>query len=305
MERYIYVDVGEGQPVCCRCAPELAIREGDRCVFDCDRVLEIGRVTQIDSGDAQQKPAERPVGQVLRRATLQDQSKADESALMSKMAAKTCAQVVAKQNLAMRLIRVHYTFDRSLLKILFSAEDRLDVRELIKELGRELRTRVVMKQIGVRDEAGMIGGIGTCGRALCCCSWLRQFESINVKMAKSQGLSLNPGAIGGSCGRLKCCLNYEFQQYRELGRGLPDLGSTVQCAECRGVVVERNILGQRLKVRTEDGRVQECAGTEVKELQRRNGRNRKADDENPDDQWAESQPAGEAGARGVRPDDPG
>jgi cell fate regulator YaaT (PSP1 superfamily) len=253
----------------------------------------------------QPRQCQRPQGQVQRRATLQDQARADENALMSKMAAKTCAQIIAKQELAMRLTRVRYTFDRAILKVLFSAEDRLDIRELVKELGRELHARVAMKQIGVRDEAGMIGGMGSCGRALCCCSWLHHFDSINVKMAKTQGLSLNPAAIGGCCGRLKCCLSYEFQQYRELGRELPELGAPVQCPDGRGTLVEKNILSQRVRLRLGGGRVQEYGVADIKELSRNSGKNRKVDDEDPGAEWAEPESAGEAGARGVRPDNAG
>ena len=123
-----------------------------------------------------------------------------------------------------------------------------------------------MKQIGVRDEAGIIGGMGICGRKLCCCTWLRDFESVNVKMAKAQRLSLNPAAISGSCGRLKCCLRYEYEQYKEYGRGMPRQGATVDCPEGRGCVVGRDLLTQRLRVCLENQRVITCEADEATEV---------------------------------------
>jgi len=163
-------------------------------------------------------------------------------------------------------VRVKYSFDRSVLVILFAAEERVDFQEMVKEISDELRTRVEMKQIGIRDEAGITGGLGPCGRNLCCCTWLNNFESINVKMAKIQRLSLNPGAISGMCGRLKCCLLYEYENYRELGRLLPRDGAAVKCPDGKGYVIDKDILAQRVRVRLDDERVLEYGADDVETI---------------------------------------
>jgi cell fate regulator YaaT (PSP1 superfamily) len=180
------------------------------------------------------------------------------------MAVDTVAAGVEKHKLEMRLIRVRYSFDRALLRVTFSAEGRVDFRELIKDLAAELQTRIDMRQIGVRDEAGILGGVASCGRRLCCCTWLRNFEPVNVKMAKIQRLSLNPGAISGMCGRLKCCLRYENDLYKELSRHVPPEGCTVQCPDGNGRVVGCDVLRQQVQVRLEDERTVTCGVDEVK-----------------------------------------
>jgi cell fate regulator YaaT (PSP1 superfamily) len=195
------VEIDEGQALCCLRPESLAIHVGDACVVQCERVQEYGRVTRLAELDGN-PPSERMLPEVLRCATLQDQAKAEDNALRSRMAVDTVAAGVEKHKLEMRLIRVRYSFDRALLRVTFSAEGRVDFRELIKDLAAELQTRIDMRQIGVRDEAGILGGVASCGRRLCCCTWLRNFEPVNVKMAKIQRLSLNPGAISGMCGRL-------------------------------------------------------------------------------------------------------
>lgn len=260
-----YVEIGEGLRLRCYKPPDLAIHEGDECIIEVDKVLEFGRVTSFEDGAADSF-AEKNLPKVIRRATLQDQAKAKESALMSKMAMETCAVKAEKHELEIRLVGVRYSFDRSVLVILFAAEERVDFREMVKEISDELRTHVEMKQIGIRDEAGIIGGLGPCGRNLCCCTWLHTFESINVKMAKIQRLSLNPGAISGMCGRLKCCLLYEYENYRELGRLLPHDGAAVKCPDGKGYVIDKDILAQRVRVRLDDERVLEYGADDVETM---------------------------------------
>lgn len=241
----------------CRVPEGLSLHVGDQCIAMADRVLEIGRVERLDPN-----PPSGCCGgtapDVQRCATLQDLAKADENHLMTKMAMDACVKCVEELKLEMRLIKVRYSFDRCRLTVQFSAEQRVDFREMIKRLASQLNTRVEMRQLGVRDEAGIIGGLGPCGRRLCCCSWLKHFESINVKMAKAQRLTLTPGAINGMCGRLKCCLRYEYELYKELGKRLPREGSVVECAEGRGLVISKDILSQRVRLRLEDDRIIEC-----------------------------------------------
>jgi cell fate regulator YaaT (PSP1 superfamily) len=279
----VFIEVDDGPRVKCVSPSEMSLHEGDQCIIEMERLLEFGHVAGVDEeGSAQ--PREGNVPRVLRRATLQDQAKSNENILMNKMAMKTCVAKAEKYTLAMRMIKVRYSFDRSVLMVLFAADDRIDFREMIKELAGELHTRVEMKQIGVRDEAGIVGGMGSCGRMLCCCSWLHHFESINVKMAKAQRLSLNPAAMSGMCGRLKCCMRYEYECYREMGKHLPRDGERVRCPCADGVVIDTNVLAQKVKVRLDDQRVVEYG---VDELQMNSSRghdaSRAAEDDIPED----------------------
>lgn len=262
MDRIVYIEIDDGPPLKCVSPEELSLHEGDQCIIEVEKLLDVGRVATVEDA-ATTAPREPGAYRVLRRATLQDQAKANENVLMNKMAMKTCIAKAEKFTLAMRLVKVRYCFDRSVLMVHFTADERIDFREMIKELSGEMHCRVEMKQIGVRDEAGIIGGIGPCGRGLCCCTWLHHFESINVKMAKAQRLSLNPTAMSGMCGRLKCCMRYEYDCYREMGKRLPRDGDCVKCAEGTGIVIDKNILEQTVKVRLADHRIVACAASEV------------------------------------------
>jgi cell fate regulator YaaT (PSP1 superfamily) len=160
--------------------------------------------------------------------------------------------------MAMKLVNVDYAFDGRKAVFYFIAENRVDFRDLVRDLANTLRVRVEMKQIGARDETKVTGGLGPCGRELCCSSWLRDFEAVTVKMAREQGLALNPSRLAGMCGRLKCCLRYEYATYVELKRALPNLGKRVQCVKGDGKVVRQNILKQTVLIqREEDGGVVE------------------------------------------------
>jgi len=253
MHRKVYIEVSDGPEVECYCPDELAADVGNLCIFEADGLLEFGTIARIVNRE--EEPPQKKCPRLLRRATLQDQAKANETARMSKMAMDTCAAKVEKFKLPMRLVRVRYSFDRLVLMILFTAEERIDFRDMVKELTEELHARIEMKQIGVRDEAGIIGGMGPCGRALCCATWLSHFSAVNVKAVKAQNVSLNPSAITGMCGRLKCCLRYEYETYKEMGYRLPRIGSTVQCPDGKGCVVAKDVLAQHVRVRLENERV--------------------------------------------------
>jgi cell fate regulator YaaT (PSP1 superfamily) len=263
MYRKAYIEIDDGPELVCFCPAELAADEGNLCIIEAEGLLEFGKIARIENIDAD-PPAEKKTHKVLRRATLQDQAKAHENAVLRKMALDTCVAKAEKFKLDMRLVRVRYSFDRAVLMVMFTSDERVDFREMVKELTTELRTRIEMKQIGVRDEAAIIGGMGSCGRTLCCCSWLRQFAAVNIKAVKTQNMSLNPAAITGMCGRLKCCLRYEYETYREIGRNMPKLGSTVQCPCGKACVVSKDILKQRVRVRLEDQRVLEYDVSSIK-----------------------------------------
>lgn len=268
MSRTANVQIDDEQPVLCEVPEGLAVHHGDMCVFEVNGVLDVGRVVDLSEGGVVPVAASQKPTRVIRCATLQDQAKADETALKSRMAMNACIDRAQKHKLDMRIIKTRYSFDRKVLMIVFASEERIDFREMVKELASEMHARIDMKQIGVRDETGMIGGIGPCGRNLCCCSWLHEFESINVKMAKTQRLSLNPAAISGMCGRLKCCLKYEYDQYLEADRKLPRDGEAVMTPEGRGCVCSKDILAARVKVRMDDHRI---LNYDVKDLEKDRG----------------------------------
>ncbi len=262
MKQLVQVKIKDGPSVWCNCPDQMSLHKGDYCVIEHDGCTEYGLVVSFGNENAEDcRHCER--GRILRRATLQDQSKAAESSLRTKMALEKCEEKARESEMEIRIVRGRYSFDRSVLFLVFSAEDKIDVRKYSRDLGSELDCSVRGAQIGVRDEAGIIGGIGPCGRNLCCCSWLKKFSSINVKMAKKQRMSLSPSSIGGCCGRLKCCLQYEYDTYREMDKFLPREGTRVEGPEGKGRVVDKDILGQTVRVKTEDDRIVEYRGDEV------------------------------------------
>ena len=255
----------------------LALKSGDWCVIRKDFFLDYGQIVGSSrtpynpdaerkevhhSGPPSEKKAEIP--RIQRKATMVDQGKANENLMRSKSAMRTAAQYIEKLGLPMKLINAHYSFDNKLLAIQFSADGRVDFRELVKQLSAALNTRIELRQIGVRDETAIVGGISICGRPLCCCSFLKEFASINVKMAKEQDLSLTPSTISGICGRLKCCLKYEHEGYLELERTMPRRGDCCECQEGRGRIIDRNLLTQKVVVQLDDtGRTISCSKDEV------------------------------------------
>ncbi len=242
---------------------ETAIHPGDLCIIEFNRVPECGRVVGVEEKDGEW--ASHPAGAVLvRRANLHDQAKAKENSVVGRMAMKAALKRIEELKLTIHVVSVRYSFDRSVLHLTYTAEERVECGELIKALAGELRTRIELRQIGVRDAARLIGGLGTCGRMLCCRGWLNDFDAVSVKMAKAQRIALNPATIGGMCGRLKCCLRYEFDQYRQCGENMPKDGARVQCAEGRGVVVDKDILARRVKVRLESGCLVDVNADDVK-----------------------------------------
>ncbi len=178
-----------------------------------------------------------PLKQVIRIATKKDKLTVDENREAAKNAFQVCSEKIQAHSLEMKLVDVEYTFDRNKVLFYFTADGRIDFRELVKDLASVFRTRIELRQIGVRDEAKMLGGIGPCGRILCCSSFLGDFEPVSIKMAKDQNLSLNPAKISGLCGRLMCCLKYENDLYEEAKQELPDIGKQITTPHGAGKVV--------------------------------------------------------------------
>ena len=194
-----------------------------------------------------------PLRKVIRKVTHKDEKHHEENKKKEKEAFNIALDKIKKHNLEMKLINVEYKFDNSKILFYFTADGRIDFRDLVKELASIFKTRIELRQIGVRDEVRRIGGNGTCGRELCCCSFLNNFDAVSIKMAKEQNLSLNPSKISGACGRLMCCLRYEQETYEEkLGR-LPKVGAIVKTEDGEGVVDSVEILKEKVRIKFSDG----------------------------------------------------
>ena len=226
----------------------LSLRPGEKVVVETARGLECGEVV---STSAEIGTPERPLKPVLRLATEEDRKKAEENARKEEEAVRICRETIEAHGLDMKLVDAEYAFDDSKILFNFTAEGRVDFRDLVKDLAARFHTRIELHQIGVRDEAKKLGGIGICGRPFCCSQFLRNFDPVSIKMAKEQGLSLNPTKISGSCGRLMCCLTYEQSTYEELLKIMPKNGALVNTPEGRGIVVDTAVLAGTVKVRLE------------------------------------------------------
>lgn len=227
---------------------DLQVDIGTNVIVETARGMEFGTVNMAEK---EVHPSEivSPLKKIIRIADEKDYKKHKENEEKKERAIKLCQEKVDKHKLEMKLIDVEYTFDNSKIIFYFTADGRVDFRELVKDLAGVFKMRIELRQIGVRDEAKMVGGIGTCGRSLCCHSWLSEFEPVSIKMAKVQNLSLNPTKISGICGRLMCCLKYENDVYCELKKGMPDAGEKVKTPDGMAVVVETNLLENKVKTR--------------------------------------------------------
>ena len=226
----------------------IELAAGDHVIVETARGLEYGYVV-FGSREVEEDKVVQPLKPVLRKATPEDDRNAENYHSREKDAMDVCAQKIAKHKLEMKLIDCEYAFDGSKILFYFTADGRVDFRELVKDLASVFRTRIELRQVGVRDETKIRGGIGICGRELCCHTFLSDFAPVSVKMAKEQNLSLNPTKISGNCGRLMCCLKNEEEAYEYLNSRLPNPGDTVRTPEgLNGEVVDRNVLKQRVKV---------------------------------------------------------
>ena len=226
------------------------LRQGDRVIVETSRGVECGEVAMVNRSVSEEE-LPQPLKKLIRVATREDLARLAENAAKEKNAYQICARKIEAHKLEMKLVGVEYTFDNSKILFYFTADGRIDFRELVKDLASVFRTRIELRQIGVRDEAKMLGGLGICGRPFCCSSFLGGFQPVSIKMAKEQGLSLNPVKISGTCGRLMCCLKYEQEAYSDLLRSTPPIGSLVSTPEGRGIVNEVELLTGVLHVRLE------------------------------------------------------
>ncbi len=224
------------------------IKKGDHVIVETARGIEFGTVV-LSPKEVEDDKVVQPLKAVLRLATEKDMEQEAENKKKEKEAYKICLEKIRKHNLEMKLIDAEYTFDNNKVLFYFTADGRIDFRELVKDLAAVFKTRIELRQIGVRDETKIVGGIGICGRPLCCHTHLSEFAPVSIKMAKEQNLSLNPTKISGVCGRLMCCLNNEEETYEELNRKLPNVGDFVTTDDgLRGEVHSVNVLRQMVKV---------------------------------------------------------
>ena len=236
---------------------------GDDAVVETARGLEVGMVVQA----AREVPEEMivaPLKTVVRRATAEDLKRVEENAKFEADALVICEKKVQEHGLDMKLVGCEYTFDRSKIIFYFTSGGRVDFRDLVKVLAQAFKTRIELRQIGVRDEAKMIGGLGACGNEVCCRRFLGDFQPVTIRMARDQGLSLNPTKISGLCGRLMCCLKYEQDTYEAGRKRMPKVGKTVMTPDGEGVVTEINVITEKLKVNT--GEVREYSIDDISKV---------------------------------------
>lgn len=258
----------------------LKINQKDKVIVETSFGEELGEVV-INKRNMSNTKLSAPLKKVIRIATSKDLKHYEENKKKEKEAFKICEDKIKKYKLDMHLTDVEYKFDNSKILFYFTADGRIDFRELVKDLASIFKTRIELRQIGVRDEVKRIGGNGVCGRELCCCSFLNDFETVSIKMAKEQNISLNPSKISGNCGRLMCCLKYEQDVYEDKLKRLPKIGSTVKTVDGEGIVDSIETLKEivRIKFKDEDDNnfYKKYPASEVKII--KNGSVNKMDDE--------------------------
>jgi len=225
------------------------LKEGDAVIVETEQGLGFGKIALPP---VEVENIGKKLKQIVRIATREDFAKREELKKLEKNAFDFCIQKINDLGLLMNLFSVESTFDRNKLTFFYTADGRIDFRELIKLLVKEFSIRIEMRQVGIRNLSKHCGGVGKCGRELCCCSFMRSFEPVSIKMAKEQGLSLNPTKISGVCGRLMCCLKFENETYKGLKRQMPKLGKKIAIEEGKGKIVRQNVLKESITIRLED-----------------------------------------------------
>jgi len=238
----------------------LFVRHNTLCIIETENGIDIGRVCK--SGNYQKSPSTSVSGKLLRKTTAEDLAVLPEIESIEQKAFNTCRDKARDKNLNMKLISVKCLFDRTKIIFYFVAENRIDFRELVRDLASIFRTRIEMRQIGVRDEARLVGGYGPCGKELCCVHQREEFEPVSIRMAKEQDLNINSLKISGMCGRLLCCLAYEYATYREINRSLPFPGSEIFVADKKYTVTGIDTLKEQVRIRFGD-RTLEISGKEL------------------------------------------
>jgi cell fate regulator YaaT (PSP1 superfamily) len=251
MEKLVLVRLRDTGQIFPYNASEVEVRESDCVIVEHDRGLDYGQVVSLHAmPDAN---AKQPIKKIVRIADDNDKKRIEENRAKCKEATTNCARKIEEHKLDMKLVHTEYSFDCTKIVFYFTADGRVDFRNLVKDLAKIFKIRIELRQIGVRDEAKFFGGFGPCGRELCCASFLKDFEPVTIKMAKEEGLPLNPPKISGICGRLMCCLNYEYDTYKALSKGLPREGERIHTPQGKGKVVNVNVFKRTATVEMEDG----------------------------------------------------
>ncbi len=233
-------------------AGDLPFGAGEPVIVESDKGLVLGKALSAPQEKEKRFILKSP-RKVVRKATPEDLEQFEKNQQLEKDAFQFCLEKIKEKNLSMKLVKTEVLLDRSKILFYFTAEKRVDFRELVKDLAAQLRMRIEMRQIGVRDEAKMICGVGSCGRELCCAKFMDRFELVSVRMAKEQNIALNPTKISGICGRLMCCLAYEYPTYMELKKDLPRLGKHIVTRSGKGKVIRQNVLNQTVTIQLEEG----------------------------------------------------
>jgi cell fate regulator YaaT (PSP1 superfamily) len=253
MKRIVKVKLeNSGRVIYCD-ASNFYLKNEEAVIVEIDRCLDYGRVISDPNSLFDKKP-EEPLRKIVRIGSAADLKQAQVNCIKAKEAFGVCFRKIQEHKLNMKLINAQYSFDRSKIIFYFTAEGRIDFRHLVKDLAKIFKARIELRQIGARDEARFFGGFGPCGRQLCCRSFLKDFTPVTIKMAKEENLPLNPSKISGLCGRLMCCLAYEYEGYKLLSRGLPREGDYVHTAEGKGKVISVNILKRSVTVELPEGK---------------------------------------------------
>ncbi len=248
-------------------AADFQLKIGDYVIAEGNEGPELGEVL-LDSMEVEESSVGNPLPKIIRPATQQDIQNAANNRAREKEAYKVCQRKIVEHKLEMKLVSVESALDNSKLLFYFTANGRVDFRALVKDLASTFKTRIELRQIGVRDEARMLGGLGPCGRPICCGSFLRDFQPVSIKMAKEQNLSLNPTKISGVCGRLMCCLKYEQDQYEKIRQSMPRIGKEISTPDGSGIVAGINVIKETVQVRISNGDASELKEYSIDSLAR-------------------------------------
>ncbi|MBD3425742.1 MAG: stage 0 sporulation protein [Candidatus Omnitrophica bacterium] len=257
MRELVHVQLRSAGEVKCFLANGLKLDTGDKVIVEADRGLESGEVVSANEEAGDLAGVEKPIRKVIRKANPWDQKQIEKNRRKTKDLMSLCDKKIKQHALPMKLVDAEYSFDRSKIIFYFTSENRVDFRNLVKDLASIFRVRIELRQIGVRDEARMLGGHGPCGRELCCMSFLKDFNPVTIKMAKVQNLPLNPSKISGLCGRLMCCLGYEYSCYRDCTKGMPKLGREIKTEHGIGKVIGINPLKGLVTVDLGEGKIRD------------------------------------------------
>ncbi|MCF8000813.1 MAG: stage 0 sporulation family protein [Halanaerobiales bacterium] len=249
---------------------DIEVENGDQVIVETSRGVEMGEVV-IEKKKVEEEEIVSPLKKVIRKATLKDIDQDEKNKELEDEAYDIALEKIKEHGLPMKLIDVEYTFDHNKVIFYFTADGRVDFRELVKDLARVFKTRIELRQIGVRDEAKMVGGLGPCGRRTCCDTWLRDFDPVSIQLAKDQELALNPAKISGLCGRLMCCLKYESEYYEEIKKEMPNQGEKITLTNgSKAEVVDRNLIKQVVKLKNKDGDIIKFSLEEIKKIKEKN-----------------------------------